>query len=94
MGKAALAYNGSDIVHSQGYQHLPFTEVIRKAAPNHPFEEHCDPTIVNIILAYHSCAIEQSIYLRTPYSDPRKWHPFGPSILEVSCTKTQTPGRT
>ena len=34
-----------------------FTEVIRNTAPNHPFEEHYDPTMLNINLARHSWAI-------------------------------------
>ena len=59
------------------------TEVIRKTAPNHPFEEHYNPTMVNLILAYHSWAIQQSIHLHTPCADPCEWHLVGPSILEV-----------
>ena len=62
-------------------------KLVQNTAPNHPFEDNYDPTIVTAILAYHSWTTKQHVHLHTASDDTCESHSIGPPALEVSLHK-------
>ena len=59
---------------------------------DHSFGDDNNPTITNVLLAYHSWSNQQRIHLHTLDDDPREWHPVGPPALEFYVHEDATTG--